>query len=422
MNEQQQPIACPNRPAPPPGYPAGPCEPGIRGRPNDCVWCHRTLPDCSAPGAAGPCMPRNADGRCIWCERELAPGWPGIGRQRQRPCPARSAYPGAPCLEAIGSPRTCLHCHAPMPFSIADDLHAAMIAAPPTDLELDQWFRDAGEWANEKHTGSLGEAWTSARRTYSLIAEVRKLRAYASLKTKLDALPTQREPTGFVFEVPIHGDTRRTAAGELLPLTSSFIDVARAAAEAGDHIHPATALILLDEIDRLKVAFSTRRPRIALPQHDWHPHLQSLAGAYPLHPPDRRCSWKACKICNPTPTAPMTTDERETPLLRQRSQPPHYWTNERAPTTAELERWKTIAVEHLERSPFPPDSAARETIERLAGYALSATLEVLRLRAMVRQMVERDETGAGGAGAHQTGAQLTDGEVTAGCGGGAGAP
>lgn len=28
---------------------------------------------CSHPGAAGPCMPRVRDGRCIWCERELPP-------------------------------------------------------------------------------------------------------------------------------------------------------------------------------------------------------------------------------------------------------------------------------------------------------------------------------------------------------------
>lgn len=26
---------------------------------------------CTHPGALGPCMPRIADGRCIWCEREL---------------------------------------------------------------------------------------------------------------------------------------------------------------------------------------------------------------------------------------------------------------------------------------------------------------------------------------------------------------
>ena len=27
---------------------------------------------CSHPGAAGPCMPRVSDGRCIWCERPLS--------------------------------------------------------------------------------------------------------------------------------------------------------------------------------------------------------------------------------------------------------------------------------------------------------------------------------------------------------------
>ncbi len=26
---------------------------------------------CTHPGAAGPCMPRVRDGRCIWCEIEI---------------------------------------------------------------------------------------------------------------------------------------------------------------------------------------------------------------------------------------------------------------------------------------------------------------------------------------------------------------
>jgi len=31
-----------------------------------------TAAACSHPGAAGPCMPRVSDGRCIWCERPLS--------------------------------------------------------------------------------------------------------------------------------------------------------------------------------------------------------------------------------------------------------------------------------------------------------------------------------------------------------------
>ena len=36
-------------------------------------WPLGTGPLCSHPGAAGPCMPRVYDGRCLWCERELPP-------------------------------------------------------------------------------------------------------------------------------------------------------------------------------------------------------------------------------------------------------------------------------------------------------------------------------------------------------------
>lgn len=44
---------------------------------------------CAHPGASGPCMPRAADGRCVWCERELAPAgaW------------AKDCDDGAPCTD-----------------------------------------------------------------------------------------------------------------------------------------------------------------------------------------------------------------------------------------------------------------------------------------------------------------------------------
>jgi hypothetical protein len=33
------------------------------------------LKTCVHAGAKGVCMPRTSDGRCIWCERSLPPGW-----------------------------------------------------------------------------------------------------------------------------------------------------------------------------------------------------------------------------------------------------------------------------------------------------------------------------------------------------------
>lgn len=110
-----------------------------------------------------------------------------------------------------------------------------------------------------------------------------------------------------------------------------------------------------------------------------------------------------CRINQPPPRETFSMQpaiiesEKETPLLRQRSNPPFYWINERPPTSAELDRWQTTAIEHLEnihRDPSGPDSrvTATEWIERLSGFSLSAVLEIKRLRSLVAQLTESLES------------------------------
>lgn len=293
--------------------------------------------------------------------------------------------------------------------NIANDLRAALIAAPPTEVELDQWFRDASEWANEKHTGTLGEGWTSARRTYSLIVEVRKLRARLSTVWE-----TPRRKT---VEVALRGYTLRTAHGERLPLPGSFLSIVKAQAENQTDIHAATALLLIDEIERLKAAvppaaadrggdFDVRKKSSA--PDPIGTALDNLTKARELIETTRALLFIAPTNQPPREAFSMTpvqidttkdTEEKETPLLRQRNNPPFFWTNDRPPTNQQLEKWEATAHEHmatLHRDSCAYDAQdgsvmASNTIERLSGFTISAVIEIKRLRAMVQQLTEAAE-------------------------------